>query len=307
MKLKTSLRWLLIAGVAVCIAAESSLRLVGAVDFPIYDVDDAIGYIPKPNQHGCFLNRRCWIFNDHSMGTAATWDPTLHPSVLLIGNSIVMGGNPYDQPQKLGPLVQRELGPDYSVWPIAAGGWTNLNESEYLARHPEVLRPDTFFVWEFMAGGLSQLSQWRGQYVFPSGHPICALWYVFRRYALGRIFNLDPDELPPRGAPASGNLARFEQQLAQMSSVSGRKNPGILLLYPGKEQLRLARAGQEWLPERQALEALSRSYGLRIVDVSRNPEWTEALYREDWHPTARGNSVLAHIIGVPAASLAATW
>jgi hypothetical protein len=108
MKLRRSIRWISIALLAALVFGEVAVREAGMVDFPIYAVDDEIGYIPKPNQHGCFLNKRCWAFNDRSMGTTTAWNPTLHPNVLFIGNSIVMGGNPYDQHDKLGPLVQQQ-------------------------------------------------------------------------------------------------------------------------------------------------------------------------------------------------------
>jgi len=281
---------------SILVIAEGIVRLAGLVDFPLYDVDDEIGYIPSPNQHGCFLKHKCWVFNEHSMGTALPWNPDLRSNILLIGNSIVMGGNHFDQPDKLGPLLQQNLGSSYRIWPIAAGGWTNVNEAVYLKRNDEVLRHTNFFVWEFMAGGLSQSSTWRGQYVFPTKHPSCALCYVFRRYGLGRFSELNPRELPPSGAISAAPLAEFDQTLAQISQVTERKQPGILFIYPNEMELRQARSGQEWLAERAELEALSRKHGLRIVDVSAYPEWTEELYREGWHPTIRGNTVLAKIL-----------
>ena len=41
---------------------------------------------------------------------------------------------------------------------------------------------------------------------------------------------------------------------------------------------------------------MSRQYGLKLVDISTYPEWTEALYREDTHPIVEGNRVLADIL-----------
>src|SRR5437899_1649918 len=107
---------------AVLIATEIGVRLSGVVDFPVYAVDNEIGYIPKPSQSGSFLHKNAWVFNDRSMGTASPWDPSKRPNILFIGNSIVMGGNPYDQKDKLGPLTQQGIGENYAIWPIAAGG-----------------------------------------------------------------------------------------------------------------------------------------------------------------------------------------
>ena len=190
------------------------------------------------------------------MGTATAWNPDAHPNILLIGNSIVMGGNPYDQHDKLGPLVQQQVGTDYSVWPIAAGGWTNVNETVYLERHPEVLQRTQFFVWEFMAGGESQLATSGGDYVWPHAHPKSALWYVLRRYVLPHFFNFNMNELPPQGAINRANLAKFEATLAQVSQATGRMQPGILFLYPVRLSSRPRVEGREWLPERPELERI---------------------------------------------------
>lgn len=125
-------RKLLKGTLALLIIGEVGLRIAGVTDFPIYDVDDEIGYVPSPSQSGRFLRSHDWVFNEHSMGTARPWSPDARQDVLLIGNSIVMGGNPYRQADKLGPLLARQLGDHFAVWPIAAGGWTNVNESVYL-------------------------------------------------------------------------------------------------------------------------------------------------------------------------------
>jgi hypothetical protein len=51
-------------------------------------------YILAANQHGRFLNRNAWYFNDRHMGNISNWRQEKHPDFLLIGNSIVLGGNP---------------------------------------------------------------------------------------------------------------------------------------------------------------------------------------------------------------------
>lgn len=277
-------------------ASEGAIRASGLVDFPIYHVDPEIGYIPAPTQEGSFLRTHAWVFNDRSMGTASAWNPSTRPNILLIGNSVVMGGNPYDQKNKLGPLVQQGL-EGYSVWPIAAGGWTNVNETVYIERNPEIARSAHFFVWEYMSGGLSGLSHWRGEYVFPREHPAWAGWYVFRRYVWPRLYHTNMSELPPTGAIDSENLKRFEAALTDLRRATGRNSPGLLFLYPKKAEYQLAMRGQEWLPERAAVERVAQAHGLKVVDIAREPEWNEGLYRDDGaHPTVQGNIVLAKIV-----------
>src|ERR1700754_881332 len=118
--MRRTTRRLLVAAlltVAVLAVLEIYLRTSGVVDFPIYDVSSSLGYIPKPSQSGAFLDKNHWTFNDKSMG-AGPWNPDGHPNILLIGNSVIMGGNPYDQPQKIGPLLETALDNRYAVWPI---------------------------------------------------------------------------------------------------------------------------------------------------------------------------------------------
>jgi hypothetical protein len=280
----------------VVLAAELVVRASGAVAFPTYVVDKEIGYIPKPNQAGSFLRSRDWVFNDRSMGTGRGWSPSGGRNLLLIGNSIVMGGNPFQQKDKVGPLLEKELGNVFVVWPIAAGGWTDVNETVYLNRNPDIAAKANFFIWEFMSGGLSEgLTEWRSDYVLPREKPLWASWYVFRRYILPRIVTVD-NELPHSRAANPEFSAKFEAAVSSLSHAVGLKCPGILFIFPRKAEYLLARQGKEWLPERREIEKVAKANGLMIVDVSRAPEWNEGLYRDRTHPTVQGNIVLAKFL-----------
>jgi hypothetical protein len=301
---KKVLKRTVLAAIVLFATAELGARLSGAVDFPLYAVDEELGYFVKPGQSGRFLNRNAWFFNEKSMPTQDSWTQAKRNNIMLIGNSIVMGGNAYDQSDKLEPLISKDLGPGYTVWPLATGGWTNVNESAYLRRNPDVVQATNFFVWEFMYGGLHELSRWRGEYIFPSKKPLIASWYVFRRYVIPKFIQVDTNELPPTGEMESRNLKEFESKVARLSTVSGLPQPGIIFLYPDKLQLRAARQAREWLPERPALEDICKRYNLKLVDVAANPEWTESMYRGGTHPTVEGNRVLAHIL---ASAIATTF
>jgi lysophospholipase L1-like esterase len=286
----------LLATVFLLVGTEGAVRLSGAVDFPIYNVDADIGYIPAPNQSGKFLNKNTWVFNDRSMGTASPWNPTAKPNTLLIGNSIVMGGNPYNQPDKLGPLLQAKLDNKINVWPIAAGAWSNVNESVYLQRNPDVLKAADFFIWEYMNGGFSQLSPDRGQYVFPSEKPMLASWYVLRRYVLPRFIEFNMNELPPTGKSSQEYVAQFEKQVAALAAGKSSKFAGVLFLYPARDEFIAAQKGIDYVPDRKNLERIAMQYRLKIVDVAKQPEWNLSMYREGTHPTVEGNKVLAEIL-----------
>ena len=92
----------LIAGFA---AIELGLRAAGAVDFPLYEANNEIGYIPKASQQGSFLRTNDWQFNSRHMG-ADELALGQRRATLLIGDSVVLGGNPLRQQDRLGPQLR---------------------------------------------------------------------------------------------------------------------------------------------------------------------------------------------------------
>ncbi|MDP1125438.1 hypothetical protein Q5O12_28365, partial [Klebsiella pneumoniae] len=78
-----------------------------------------------------------WQFNSLSMGSGPFF-PSSDIDTLLIGDSIVLGGNPYRQQDRLGPVLQMDS--KHAVWPISAGSWSISNELIYLKDHPDVLK-----------------------------------------------------------------------------------------------------------------------------------------------------------------------
>jgi hypothetical protein len=154
------------------VGAEITLRIAGLGSFPVYDVTDkGVLYIPSANQSGIFMNKNHWAFNDRHMNTAADWDPNKHPDVLLIGNSIVLGGNPYDQNDRLGASLERDLHGAYTVWTVATGGWTSVNEMAYFDANSDILKRNDVVVIQYMEGNLSRAAQWPGQTSFPDHKP----------------------------------------------------------------------------------------------------------------------------------------
>lgn len=294
---------LLAAGVVV----EAGVRVSGVVDFPVYEVHPEVGYLYRPSQRGSFLNSRAWAVNERSMPTAHAWQPAEMPNILVIGNSVVAGGNPFDLQERIAAVMERLLTGRARVWPIAVGGWSTVNEISYLESFPDVARAADFFVWLHVPGGLEARARWLGDDVFPRRKPIWATAYAFRRYVAPRL-GLDPVHLRlgepifDESSSLSGtgdyceNLERFDRALSNLAAATGRRVPGVLLLYPTLEQLDTARRGQEWVAERADLEASAARHGIRIVDLTREPVWNRLDYRDTIHPTNDGNMALARIL-----------
>jgi lysophospholipase L1-like esterase len=280
------------AAVFGLISSETYLYYAGYGSYPIYDIDNEIQYIPAANQQGDFLNRNAWYFNDRHMGNNSNWRKEKHPNILLIGNSIVLGGNPFNEDDKLGPILKKDLGAGYTVWSIAAGGWTNVNEMVYLDRNPDVLQNADTVILEYMNGGLAAASPWPGYYVFPDHRPLLLTSYIFRKYVL-RAFGFtigDFASLPVTGVADAAQLQRFK---ALISSVS-KDRKVVIFMYPTLKELR-DRPG--WLQTTAQVRDLCQGASLTCIDVAQEPVWIESAYWSDGiHLTVAGNKLLASIL-----------
>ena len=125
---------------------------------PLYKADNQLGYIPAPNQSGAFLHSRQWRFNEYSMGSAAFEPDPRRFNILLVGDSIVLGGNPLNQSDRLGPQLEKLSG--WQVWPVSAGSWALQNELAYLRTHPDVLQRVDAVAIVSNSGDFGEPSSW---------------------------------------------------------------------------------------------------------------------------------------------------
>lgn len=281
------------------VVTEVVVRCMGLVDFPIYQIDDQVGYFPQPSQSGAFLGRNRWVFNSSSMGIEAPWQPSDRTDVLLIGNSVILGGNHYDQPEKVAPQIQRQVASRCAIWPVATGGWGTVNEYRFLERHPDIVDGADFFIWEIMAHQMSGPQGWTRETAIPTHLPWWATGYLLRKLAHDKFPQWTLPE-PQRASLGEAELGhyyqRFDAMLDRLQRSARSKPAGILFLYPDRQQLQGARQGLEWFVDRQRIEEIARSHGLVLIDISRYPQWTDAMYRDQVHPTSEGNAVLAGIL-----------
>ena len=161
------------------LAAEVGVRVAGLVDFPLYDADATIGYIPKANQRGSFLNKNDWVINEKHMG-AKTFVPDPAGNILLVGDSIVWGRNPYALPDRLGPRLQALV--KGKVWPIAAGSWSLQNELAYLNANPDVVSKVDTIVFVLNSGDLGPPSSRNCSATHQRERPTLALVYLAKKY-----------------------------------------------------------------------------------------------------------------------------
>ncbi|WP_262964955.1 hypothetical protein [Methylobacter psychrophilus] len=273
---------ILLLATLIFVGGELLARYIGVVDFPLYDANPVIGYIPTANQNGRFLNSHEWQFNEKHMG-ASIFVTNAEPDVLLVGDSIVLGGNPLTQADRLGPKLQKVT--SYSIWPISAGSWALRNELAYLRANPDVLKQMDAIVFVFNSGDFGDASSWKCELTHPRNKPTLALWYLFNKYVYSFYpCAVVPDDLQVPAGDVWLELAEF---------LKSTKLKPLYIIYPDKpESLNAELRHSHFAPYLAKLSAM----GGRYVLVADDKRWSANYYRDGIHPSAEGNHVLAEII-----------
>ena len=285
--LKRSHRWLLLLVVAI-LFTEVLVRGLGFIDFPVYDANAQVGYIPAALQQGRFLNRNRWEFNSLHMGTAE-FTPSAALDVLLVGDSIVFGGNHYQYHDQLGPALQANLQrthPGGAVWPISAGSWALRNELAWLRTNPQVVAQVDQVMFVVNSGDFDEAISWSCEVTHPRKKPVVALWYLFNKY----VFAFERcDRVPTELKVPPGNLAA---ELTSFLKAYGDKT--LFVLYPDREEALNAALAEIRFASHIAL--LKSSGTDKIFQLAGNERLRASFYRDDIHPTPEGNRVLASIL-----------
>jgi hypothetical protein len=278
-----------IAGVLLALglaAAELLVQLSGIIDMPLYQADNQLGYIPAPNQSGAFLHSRHYRFNEYSMGSAAFEPDPRRFNLLLVGDSIVLGGNPINHSERLGPQLEKISG--WQVWPVSAGSWALQNELAYLRKHPDVLGRVDAVAIVLNSGDFGEPSSWVSPLTHPLERPFPALLYVFKKYALA---SRPPFEPKPE---LRVSLRDWRADLRDFSNSFDK--PVYIFMYPGLDELhdpvKMNEQLNSRIPELQAQLGSSA----RVFKVADLPDWKESYYRDGVHPTAEGNAAFSRII-----------
>ena len=266
---------------AAIIGSEIGLRLVGFMDYPLYKKSDALGYVPAPNQHGVFLNKNDWVFNELSMGVAERFQPGKYAhNVLLIGDSIVLGGNPVAQKDKIAPILNDRC-VTAMIWPISAGSWAFLNELRYLKLHQEILDKLDRIVFILNSGDFGKPSIWASEVTHPTHRPLLAL------VELARKINWFGDRAPGAGK-GTGDWHEGMKWLADRYH-----RPVTIVLYPTRAETDDADLRARALDSHAA--ELDPRFKVIFLKAA-IPNWADTDYRDDIHPEASANSKIADLL-----------
>lgn len=285
--MKSKSKFLALAMVIALVGVELAARLSGATDFPVYQVDTDIGYIPAKNQSGRFLNKNQWVFNELHMG-AGRFTPGPGMDTLLVGDSIVLGGNLLSQESRLGPQLSKKMAG--RVWPVSAGSWSIANELKYLRSHPEVLAGVDQIIFVLNGGDLvDDLSHWRCDRNHPRRAPWSAAWYLLDK----NILRLEDCETPnPAYTPPRLNWQAELHSLLARAEMNGK--PVYAVLYPDRSEASNIESGRAF--EYRMAQQLAPFPRVGLISVGRDPRWQENFYRDSIHPTEAGNASLADIV-----------
>jgi hypothetical protein len=271
-------------GVVAIVAAVGLGELAaagsGLVDIPLYEAPRQLGYVPKANQHGSFLHRFDWAFNEHHMGVAEPFEPTSGEDILLVGDSVVFGGVRMPQAERLGPTLERLT--SSKVWPISAKSWSLTNELTYLYENPDVTAGVDRMVIVLNGSDFRQKSIWESSLTHPLSRPLFSTLYLAEKFVLG-----DP-ESPPRPSLSDRTVRdrwhRFVRSFGK---------PVTVVLYPEKHELEPSQE-QAVFAQRQAELEMP---GVTVVRLGKDERWrASATYLDHIHPDARGTYLLAEII-----------
>lgn len=277
---------LLLGGVvSLLLLGEAAVQFFGLVEGPVYQANNQIGYIPAPNQTGAFMRTHNWRFNEYSMGAGPFQPDSKRFNLLLVGDSLVLGGNPLAEPERLGPQLEKLTG--WQVWPISAGSWAMQNELTYMRQHPAILEKMDAIVIVSNSGDFSVPSSWASDLTHPLHHPFPGLVYLVRKY----VFHESAPEVMPEMKVA---LRDWQSDLHEFSRSF--QKPIFIFMYPDLPEFHDADKRQSLLDSKIPMIQAQLGDAAKIYKVADDTHWNETLYRDGIHPSGNGNLVLAEIL-----------
>lgn len=271
--------WVAMGMAASLVGGELFARGMGLLSFPVYERAAGVEYYLRPSQHGAFLGRNPWAVNAAGFNNVEPFLPS-RDGCILIGDSIVYGGNPVAYRDRVGPLAQKELGSP--VWTGAAGGWSLMNELAFARMHRSQILATGHLVFVINDGDLVEATRWGGELGFPTQRPLLGTLYLARRYMLQHTSEM----------PAIVGGAEVSWQVQMDALLDGYQ--GAIAIVEYADQAHLLDAGK-WRRDMRSLEAyVARNPRIRLIDS--RPAWSTSLYKDTFHPTVRGDRVLASYV-----------
>lgn len=270
--------------VGAVLLAELVVQFSGAIDVPVYAANNEIGYIPAPSQSGSFMHSHDWRFNELSMGAGPFKPDPQKFNLLLVGDSVVAGGNPLAENERLGPQLQKLT--NWQVWPISAGSWALQNELSYIRSHAGILPNIDAIAFVLNSGDFGKPSSWANELTHPRTRPFPGFSYLVEKYVL----KTESPAVPPALKVTTRD---WRPDFQTLSAAFGK--PVYVFLYPDQPQiLDLQKMQRELIVHTPEIKEAAGGE-VRVFNVARM-EWTIDNYRDGIHPSGAGNATLAAIL-----------
>lgn len=297
---------LLLAGTAMVLAVETTFRLgFGLGDPPLEILDPACGYRFKPTQTvSRFGNRVSYDANSVRGGcddlpSRTTW------KTLVVGDSVLNGGSLTDDRDTatavLNGLSYECDGRFLQFMNLSAGSWAPPQQLGYLKAYG-TLDADAIVL---VLSSHDALGPAKGSKVpFPSEKPWTATEEVVLRYLFGQrrhLFSATASgweaaaaEVPSEIAASQDPTATSNWCLKQIAALCRQRHlPLAVVFWPTRTESR----NHSWDKNAGVLfDTLDAEKVPRIELIDRiraTPNFETVVYRDDIHPTATGQSLVA--------------
>jgi lysophospholipase L1-like esterase len=293
------IKWGLILTGLLAFVGEVIGRYYGLCSYPLYISHERYEYIHAPNQ-SLRIYRNRFATNAFSMRSAPI-DPSRDTTVaLLIGDSVVNGGNQTDQDSLASTLLERRLrdslGRPVRVLNVSAGSWGPDNVAAYLAEHG-LFHADLMVLVVSSHDAHDQMTFRPVVGVhpqYPAEQATLAWEKIFQRAWQGLFpqSTYQQTSIEPRRAQQLG-ISRekgFNPGFDRLRAMAQAANiPFVIYLHATKPELRQ----QRWQEGGREIQAYAQAQQLPLCDELALP--TRARYfRDEIHLNEAGQAFLAN-------------
>ncbi len=291
--------------IALLVVGELTARFVlGLGDPPLLMADPEIQYLYQPNQD-CRRQGNRVKYNAYSMRSDDFPAKKTNPAelrVMVIGDSVVNGGNPTDQADlattMLGPVLSAKLNRPVVVGNISAGSWGPPNQLAYVRRYG-LFDADVVVI---VASSHDAADVPGGEPLpGPTERPWSALAEGLARYGVVDLLRWSKgdsaapptDAAPPTTMMPAGDVARAIGDLKSLIALARSSGARVIVVqYPDLAEARAVPAEGFALIKSAAVDA-----GAIVYDAG--PAMAAKLksgpnpYRDTIHPNAEGQKIVA--------------
>lgn len=305
-----ALYWIPGVAVFVAIATEISLRLAFGLGTPVLvQTDPQTGYRFKPNQNIIRFGKKVQ-YNQYSQRSEPI-TPQKPPGklrILMIGDSVLNGGNPTDQSQTITELFEAKLGEKAEILNASAGSWGIGNQLGYL-REFGTFNADAVIL-QIGTHDLTQPTSNSAGIAFhpayPTHPPLLAIQDAWTRYlwpTLAGKLGLGSSGADFSASPTSTNPDKqFKQNMEVFKEtvklVKSKKIPVFVLFTPNRDDL----LPKHNVPKYKS-EFLRLLLTLQVPMIDSHEAWStlppttvETYFRDYVHLSVAGNGAIADLL-----------